>query len=624
MSKFEYPVLSRADIISILLESQIAVVTDNDFKNVKPDFICDLYTRLLMYLDALHEEDQGQVEFSALEQFENPDLLIGSIQVMNLYSRDTKMNLLRPIAEELTLLDEQRKEWEAKISQLNAEIAGYNEARERELPLVQEVDSRVKELRKMIAGLNNNQMSLKTSFRNLKDKTGQMDEKISKAEFDLVQSVQENANLRSKIVQSPDKLQRALEEKKFARDEAKNAEKLAMKSFQEKTATIEVYSKALKKMSKHLALMQAILEQMNSAKSVEKECKGLKAKLNDDAVADKSLEAKLIERQGKGRFLFELCFEQMSELQRQLQKERDLKFEESTKYLNDVKLEVEAKRRDLEARQKKVEDVVAEVDSITSKTSMVKESGDAKVQELISKCEEVVKQVDTLLDSIKWDDKGLAVAIAQNVDTGAILMQGFINREALATTISSKKATFFSRSRASLWTKGETSNNFINVHDIFVDCDRDSIIYLGKPDGPTCHTGSETCYFTSISDMLKDQEVKEDNLALTTLYSLESTISQREAEVAGQHGKPSWTKRLLLDEKLLCSKIREEADELCRTLEEKEDSLRTASEMADVIYHGMVLLKRKDVKIENVMEVLRQRFSQSGIEEKQSRVTTKS
>ncbi|XVF30594.1 hypothetical protein REPUB_Repub16aG0071600 [Reevesia pubescens] len=433
MSKFQYPVLSRGDIISILAESQIAAVTDNDFKNVKPDFISDLYTRLLIYLDALHEEDQGQVEFSALEQFENPDLLIGSIQVMNLYSRlrevvaslncpmqfnlrdlvkpdparteffissilnfclykDTKMNLLRPIAEDLGLLDEQRKEWEAKISQLNAEIAGYSEARERELPLVQEVDSKVKELRDTIAGLNANQMSLRTSFRNLKDKTGQMDEKISKAEFDLVQSVQENANLRSKIVQSPDKLQRALEEKKVARDEAKNAERLAMQSFQEKTAILEVYSKALKKMSKHFALMQAIYEQVNSAKSVEKECKGLKAKLSDDAVLDKSLEAKLIERQGK--------VEQLDELQRQLQKERDLKFEESSKYLNDVKLEVEYRRRNLEARQKKVEDIVAEVDSITLKISMVKESGAAKVQELISKCEEIVKQFQQYSSSI--------------------------------------------------------------------------------------------------------------------------------------------------------------------------------------------------------------------------------
>lgn len=233
-------------------------------------------------------------------------------------------------------------------------------------------------------------------------------------------------------------------------------------------------------------------------------------------------------------------------------------------------------------------------------------------------------KVDSLLDSVKWDNKGLAVAIAQNVDTGAILMQGFANREAVATTISSHKATFYSRSRSSLWTKGETSNNFINVHDVFLDCDRDSIIYLGKPDGPTCHTGAETCYYTPVFDLLKEEEVEGNKLALTSLYALESTISQRKAEVVEENGKPSWTKRLLLNDKLLCSKIREEANELCETLENNEDKSRTASEMADVLYHAMVLLALKDVKVEEVLQVLRQRFSKSGIEEKRSRPTQKS
>ncbi|KAI9170308.1 hypothetical protein LWI28_025834 [Acer negundo] len=233
-------------------------------------------------------------------------------------------------------------------------------------------------------------------------------------------------------------------------------------------------------------------------------------------------------------------------------------------------------------------------------------------------------KVEVLLDSVKWDDKGLAVAIAQNVDTGAILMQGFANRDALAMTISSQKATFYSRSRSTLWTKGETSKNFINVHDIFLDCDCDSIIYLGKPDGPTCHTGSETCYYTSIFDHLKDQKVEGNRLALTTLYSLESTISQRKEELAApENEKPSWTQQLLLDDNLLCSKIREEADELCRTLEENEDKSHTASEMADVMYHAMVLLTLKNVKTEEVLEVLRQRFSKSGIEEKRSRKAPK-
>ncbi|XP_051224442.1 histidine biosynthesis bifunctional protein hisIE, chloroplastic [Lolium perenne] len=229
-------------------------------------------------------------------------------------------------------------------------------------------------------------------------------------------------------------------------------------------------------------------------------------------------------------------------------------------------------------------------------------------------------EVEALLDSVKWDAKGLAVAIAQNVDTGAILMQGFANREALAATISTRKATFYSRSRSSLWTKGETSMNFINVHDIFLDCDRDSIIYLGTPDGPTCHTGAETCYYSSVYDALQGSKSSQERQVATTLYSLEDTISKRKEEIVTEgSGKPSWTKKLLLDNQLLCSKIREEAGELIQTLLENEDRSRTASEMGDLLYHAMVLLSVKDVKMEEVLEVLRKRFSQSGVEEKASR-----
>ncbi|CAI5929556.1 unnamed protein product [Closterium sp. NIES-64] len=245
--------------------------------------------------------------------------------------------------------------------------------------------------------------------------------------------------------------------------------------------------------------------------------------------------------------------------------------------------------------------------------------------------------VEALLDSIKWDDKGLVVAIAQHADTGAILMQGFANRDAVSATLASDRATFFSRSRKCLWTKGETSGHFINVLDMFIDCDRDTIIYLGIPDGPTCHTGTNTCFFTKLdlsSDLVaknKSASSEDVSCAQSTLFQLEEVIASRRRQMeqeqqqqeqqkpGEERAKPSWTARLLSNHSLLCSKIREEADELCQTLEGNEAGERAASEMADVLYHSMVLLAVKGVKMEDVASQLRRRFSMSGIDEKESR-----
>jgi len=226
------------------------------------------------------------------------------------------------------------------------------------------------------------------------------------------------------------------------------------------------------------------------------------------------------------------------------------------------------------------------------------------------------------LDTLKFDANGLLVASAQDVDTGAILMQAFANREAVADTLRRGKATFYSRSRSALWTKGETSNNFIQVYSVHVDCDRDSLIYLGAPLGPACHTGADTCFYQRVdgSDGLAEGgEGLGPQAALSTLFQLEATIEERRTAPIADGAKPSWTRKLLDDPELLCSKVREEADELARAWEDKEGKEAAASEMADVLYHAMVLLNKQEVPLADVCAVLRKRFGTSGIDEKAAR-----
>ncbi|XP_062029336.1 kinetochore protein NUF2 homolog [Rosa rugosa] len=432
MSKFVYPRLSRSDIVSIVMDAQIMDISEHHLLNPNPDFVADLYTRILIALDFFNQ-DFGQVDFDALQQFENPDFHETSLHSINLCNRikqvlalvdcpynftlkdllrpdpnrteyflsaiinyhlyrETKVNLLTELMNPLTEIEEQHQLLQGQISQLNAEIAGFNEAREKELPLLQEVDARVKELRQTIEGLNNDQVKVRTSLKKLKEKSGEMDKEISDADFDLLKCDSERQELRSRIVQSPDKLQRAVEEKKSIREKAKNDEMSAMQSFKEKTAVEEVYTKVLKKLSKHLAQMQAIQEQVNSAKFAGKDYKALKDKISDDEILIKSLQNEVVKRQAKVKDL--------NDLKRKLEKERDLKFEEATKEYSNVKLEVESRRGVLEARQKDVEAAVAEVDSITAKVASVRKSAAADQQALAHKCEEIIKEFHQYASSI--------------------------------------------------------------------------------------------------------------------------------------------------------------------------------------------------------------------------------
>eukprot|EP00850_Spirogloea_muscicola_P010000 SM000057S18430 [mRNA] locus=s57:528624:533983:- [translate_table: standard] len=227
----------------------------------------------------------------------------------------------------------------------------------------------------------------------------------------------------------------------------------------------------------------------------------------------------------------------------------------------------------------------------------------------------------------------------------------------LGTRVSTVKADQVRKLNQCLWTKGEISRNFIHVTDVYLDCDRDSvgpqslpssglscwlaadlrphgqpveaddraaspaIIYLGTPDGPACHTGAETCYYTSVMDLIQNgasATTNEAEPAMTLLQALEATIKHRAAEVRPDN-KPSWTRKLLENPELLCSKIREEADELCQTVEGGEGRERTVSEAADVLYHMLVLLGKQGVILEDVVRELRGRTLRSGIEEKASR-----
>jgi phosphoribosyl-ATP pyrophosphohydrolase/phosphoribosyl-AMP cyclohydrolase len=199
---------------------------------------------------------------------------------------------------------------------------------------------------------------------------------------------------------------------------------------------------------------------------------------------------------------------------------------------------------------------------------------------------------DINLDEIDWDKgEGLVPAIVQNSDNGQILMLAYMDRAALAQTISSKKVTFFSRSKNRLWTKGETSGNWLDYISGEMDCDADTILIQARPQGPSCHTGSVTCF--------NDQTPS--NIGF--LDQLGTLIAERHKTML----RGSYTTSLFTEGKArIAQKVGEEGVELALA-RMKDDSAEMANEAADLLFHMMVLLEDAGLSLADATSVLQDR-----------------
>lgn len=214
---------------------------------------------------------------------------------------------------------------------------------------------------------------------------------------------------------------------------------------------------------------------------------------------------------------------------------------------------------------------------------------------------------------LKFDERGLLPAIAQDHLSGQVRMLAYMNDAALARTLDTGKATFFSRSRGQLWTKGETSGHVLQVLSVVADCDADTLLLSVLPVGPSCHTGRPACFFRRVEagGTLSDMP-SETAPFLSELGQVLESRKQSSAE-------KSYTKSLLDGgPEKIGAKIREEAGELAAALASESDE-RVLAEAADVLFHAMVGLTKRGLTLRQVIEVLAARSGVSGHAEKASR-----
>jgi phosphoribosyl-ATP pyrophosphohydrolase/phosphoribosyl-AMP cyclohydrolase len=208
-----------------------------------------------------------------------------------------------------------------------------------------------------------------------------------------------------------------------------------------------------------------------------------------------------------------------------------------------------------------------------------------------------------------FDEQGLIPAVVQDWRDGTVLMLGYMNREAINKTLETRSVHFWSRSRKTLWEKGETSGHRLLVKDLFVDCDRDTVLVKAEPVGPTCHTGERSCFFSRVTDQGAPETGKTTEAFGGILERIYQTIQDRRASPKAG----SYVSALLeggVDR--ILKKIAEEAGEVLLAAKngKREDIVY---EVADLLFHTLLVLGYHRITLDEIYQELAKRYGKSGL-----------
>jgi phosphoribosyl-ATP pyrophosphohydrolase/phosphoribosyl-AMP cyclohydrolase len=221
------------------------------------------------------------------------------------------------------------------------------------------------------------------------------------------------------------------------------------------------------------------------------------------------------------------------------------------------------------------------------------------------------------MDKINWERTPLIPAIVQDYYTNEVLMLAYMNKEAYELSLQTSYAHYYSRSRQSLWKKGESSGNTQKIKQFLLDCDNDTILLKVEQTGVACHTGRYSCFYKDVLNktITSDIQIEPQQMYDSIIDILYHTILERK----DANPQTSWTAKLFAKgENTILKKVAEEASELCFAIKDKNQD-EIIYECADLVYHTLVALAYSNISPQLIKKELQKRFGMSGIEEKKNR-----